>query len=434
MKVKNLFKKFVGAALAAALLLSVGACRRNVIMSNGTVDLMRDVKAAPIKNDAAPSDDFVMQSGAFSLELFKQSFAAQQAESGNEDKSLMVSPLSVMLALSMTANGADGETLAQMEEVMGGLDTNSSHTKLDLDDLNKYLGAYAANLPSSKKAKLSIANSIWLHSEKVNVKKDFLETNASYYNAGIYGAVFDQGTLRDINNWVFDKTDGTIQNMLDKIPENAVMYLINAIAFDAEWQNIYTKDNIYEEEFNGTLGRKSVDMMHSAERFYIDDGRATGFVKPYASGYSFVAMLPNEDLSVDDYVNSMDWSEFMHAIGNADNREVQVTMPKFKAEYSEEMSDTLKAMGIEEAFDPRKADFSKMSEKPLYISRVLHKTFISVDERGTKAGAASSVEIKERGVADETKSIILDRPFVYAIIENETKLPIFIGTVMNVDN
>ena len=434
MKMKNLLKKFSATATAAALLLGVSACGRNAVMSEGTVDLMRDVKADTITNDVAPSDDFVRQAGAFSLELFKRSFAAQQAKDDSEDKSLMVSPLSVMLVLSMTANGAGGETLAQMEKALGGLDADVGKAGLNLYELNGYMSAYAASLPSDEKAKLSIANSIWLHNGKANAKEDFLKTNAAYYNAGVYSANFDQDTVRDINNWVSQNTDGTIENMLDEISENAVMYLINAIAFDAEWKCVYTKDNIRKGEFNGTLSRQSVDMMHSSEEFYIDDGRATGFIKPYASGYSFAAILPNEDVSIGDYVDSMNWSEFAQAIDGADNYQVQAVLPKFKAEYSAEINDTLKAMGIENAFDPQKADFSKMSENGLYISRVLHKTFINVDERGTRAGAASSVELKETGLVIETKNVVLDRPFVYAIIENETKLPIFIGTVMNVNS
>lgn len=434
MKVKNLFKKFVVTATAAVMLFGISACGRNAFISEDTVDLMRDVKADPIENDVLPSDDFVRQSGAFSLEFFKHSFAAQQAKNGSGDKSVMVSPLSVMLVLSMTANGADGETLAQMEKALGGLDADSSGADLNPDELNRYMSAYTANLPSDKKVKLSIANSIWLHNENAKPNEDFLRTNAAYYNAGIYSSAFDQDTVRDINNWVSRNTDGTIENIIDRISEDAVMYLINAITFEAEWQGIYTKDNICEGKFNGTLGQQSVDMMRSSEKFYIDDGRATGFIKPYASGYSFAAMLPNEDVSIEDYVNSMNWSEFVRAINNPDNKQVQVYLPKFKAEYSAEINDTLKAMGIDDAFDPGKADFSKMSENGLYISRVLHKTFINVDERGTKAGAASSVEFKETALALEPKSIILDRPFIYAIIENETKLPIFIGAIMNIND
>lgn len=435
MRTKRLLKNAAAFAISAALLLSVCACRRNDTMSSSTIDLMNNIKAVSIKNDTKPSDDFIMKSGAFSLGLFKQSFASQQEKSENEDKSLMISPLSVMMALSMTANGADGETLAQMEEVLGGLNTDGSDTKLSLDDLNKYLSAYAANLPSSEKAKLSIANSIWLHSGKVDIKEDFLKTNAAYYNADIYGSKFDKGTMKDINNWVSEKTDGMIENMMDDVSENAIMYLINALAFDAEWGKIYTENNIHEGEFNGTLGKQSVDMMSSTEAVYIDDGNATGFVKPYASGYSFVAMLPNEDISVEDYINSMNWNKFMYAIGNARETAVQVTLPKFKAEYSAEMNDTLKAMGINDAFESDKANFSKMADENLYIDRVMHKTFINVDERGTKAGAATSVEMRfgiRCGVMIPV--VCLDRPFVYMIIENETKLPVFIGTVMNVND
>lgn len=419
MKKEILFKKMACAVITGALLLNVCACTGSVKMSEGTINLMQGISASSVNDDIEPSNEFVEGTANFAVELFKQSADGM--------KNYMISPLSVMLALSMTANGAEGETLAQMEEVLSG--------SLDIDELNKNIGAFVANLPNDEKACLSVANSIWLCEGELNVKKEFLETNAGYYNADVYSAKFDEHTINDINNWVSYKTDGTIKQMLDEIPGGAVMYLINALTFDAEWKEIYTEDQIFDGEFNGVSGKQTVSMMSSREDLYLEDDRATGFIKPYAEGYSFVAMMPNDNIDIEDYIASMSGSEFISTIKNAKDGLVNVTVPKFKTEYAIEMSSALKSLGMTNAFDEKKADFSGIdSSSNLFINRVLHKTFINVDERGTKAGAATVVEMRGEVAAliEDVYTVNLDRPFVYAVIDNQTCLPVFMGAVMDV--
>lgn len=419
MKKENLLKKMACAVITGALLLNVCACTGSVKMSEGTINLMQGISASSANDDIEPGNEFVEGTANFAVELFKQSADGM--------KNYMISPLSVMLALSMTANGAEGETLAQMEEVLGG--------SLDIDELNKNIRAFVSNLPNDEKASLSVANSIWLREGELNVKKEFLETNADYYNADVYSAKFDEHTINDINNWVSYKTDGTVKQILDEIPGGAVMYLINALTFDAEWKEIYTEDQIFDGEFNGVSGKQTVSMMSSREDLYLEDDRATGFIKPYAEGYSFVAMMPNDNIDIEDYIASMSGSEFISTIKNAKDGLVNVTVPKFKTEYSIEMSSALKSLGMTNAFDEKKADFSGIdSSGNLFINRVLHKTFINVDERGTKAGAATVVEMRGEVAAliEDVYTVNLDRPFVYAVIDNQTCLPVFMGAVMNV--
>lgn len=395
--------------------------------------MMRGVKADSAKGNAEVSESFALEYSAFAYTLFQQVAFQEALSSAHQDKSMMISPLSVMAALSMTLNGADGETAVQMRQaLLSGYPLDSI---LPINDLNEEYSAWIQSLPSDKKAKLSMANSIWLREGQMNPKKDFLQTNANYYNAGVYSAKFDQSTRKDINQWVSDNTDGMIDEMLDDISDDAMLYLINALAFDAEWQEIYSEDKIHEGVFHGTTGNQTVDMMSSTESGYLDDGKATGFVKPYASGYSFVAMLPNEGVSLDEYIGSLDDAKLWPLLKNVDDRAVNVGIPKFTSAYEKDLVDVLKAMGMTDAFDPEKADFSNVgtteSGDKLYISRVLHKTRIGVDARGTRAGASTAVEFR-CGSAMMTPSVYLDRPFLYMIIENETCLPIFMGTVMNV--
>ncbi len=416
MKFGQKIKRMICAALAAGMLMNVCACGSG--MSKSTVNLMSGIRASSKNESVEPSDDFVGSYADFAINLFRQSAV--------DEKNAAISPLSVMLALAMTANGAEGETLAQMQNALGGM---------DIEDLNKYLSSYVKNLPSSDKSKITLANSIWLRDDKnrLNVNDDFLKANANYYSADAYSAPFDSDTLNDINNWVSENTDGRIKEMLNEISVDAVMYLINALTFDAEWLEPYVEDNVVEEEFNGANGKQTVDMMYSGESKYIDDGKATGFVKPYADGYSFVALLPNEGVSIGEYIASMSGEKFVESVKSAKSCTVSTAMPKFTTEYSVELSDALKAMGMTSAFDD-KADFSGIdSQNELFISQVMHKTYISVNERGTKAGAATAVEMRDGAVLEEIKYVMLNRPFVYAIIDNETNLPIFIGTVMNVE-
>ena len=379
-------------------------------------DLMNGISAEKVKGRAA-DNTFISSTADFAIELFKKA-------SGN-DKNSLVSPLSVMLALSMTANGADGETLSEMEKVLGGT--------ISIDDLNQYLYSYVKHLPSDKKAKLSIADSIWFRGDenRLKVQQSFLQKNADYYGAEIYRASFDEQTLKDINSWVSRNTDGMIDSIIDKIPADAIMYLINAVAFDAEWKNIYTKDRVQDGIFTSINGEKqSGKFMTSDEHTYLDDGKATGFIKDYAGeNYSFAALLPNEGVDINDYLSQLTGSSFMSIINNAKDEAVSAVVPKFSYDYSILLNDALISMGMPKAFDSSDADFSRLaasSAGDIYISKVMHKTFISVDEKGTKAGAVTSVEVRDSAVII-SHTVRLDRPFIYAIIDNSTGLPIFIG-------
>ncbi|WP_347490375.1 serpin family protein [Desulfoscipio sp. XC116] len=387
-------------------------------VSAQAADLMSGVKANTV--NTAVVDLTGDDSGAianFAVKLLQNSAVPEE--------NTLVSPLSVLCALAMTANGAEGATLAQMEDAFG----------LHVPELNDYLHTYLQNLPSGDKYKVSVADSIWFRDDKnLTVKKDFLQTNADYYSASIYKAAFDETTLKDINAWVSDNTDGMIENILDEIPNGAIMYLINALAFDAEWANIYSEDQVRDGAFTTESGAtRDVEMMYSSEHRYLEDGNATGFVKYYADRrYAFAALLPNEGVSVADYIASLTGDGLMSTLNNAQNVAVETAIPKFESEYAVEMNDILKAMGITDAFDADSADFTGIVESAgnIFISRVLHKTHIAVDEKGTKAGAATAVEMKLTGaLLDKPPTVHLDRPFVYLLIDCDTNLPIFIGTV-----
>lgn len=358
---------------------------------------------------------------AFAVRLFK--------ESNKNGENTLVSPLSVLCAVAMTANGAKGETLAQMETVFG----------MPIDEINHYLYSYINSLPQGDKYKLSLANSIWVtEDESFTVNHDFLQKNADYYGADVYKAPFDETTLKDINYWVNDKTNGMIPKILNEISPKAVMYLVNALAFEAEWMQPYEKSQVRAEKFTKEDGTKQdVEFMYNSESYYLEDENATGFIKHYTGQtYAFVAMLPNEGVSISEYVASLGGESLNTLLASAQNISVNVAIPKFETEYDVEMSEILKDLGMQNAFNSKEADFTELGVSTvanIFISRVIHKTFISVGEKGTKAGAATAVVMSESTqVGFEPKQIYLDRPFVYMLIDCENNLPFFIGTMMDI--
>jgi serpin B len=212
------------------------------------------------------------------------------------------------------------------------------------------------------------------------------------------------------------------------------------MVFDATWQDVYSLDQICDSTFNAFDGTKqTIEMMCSRETKYLDDGKATGFIKPYADGqYSFAALLPNEDVSVQDYITSLTGENFINTVKNAKTGIVNATLPKFTSEYKIEMNDALGSLSITDAFSDTLADFSKLGHSTygnIFINSVIHKTYISVDELGTKAGAVTAVEMyASSAMIADYYTVTLDRPFVYAIIDYSTNLPLFIGSVLSINN
>ena len=419
-----MYKKTFLAILSLILICSMAVNLTGCATKVQAADLMEGVQANTVTGKAA-DDAFAQSQMRLAVELFQSSVLE------SKDENVLISPLSIQLALAMTANGADGNTKAEMEALLGG--------EISLEDLNEYLYSYVNNLPSAEKYKLQIANSIWFRDDegRLQVEKDFLQKNADYYGAQAYKAAFDDQTLKKINNWIKDHTDGMIDSILDQIDEYAVMYLINALVFDAEWQHVYDKSDVYKGKFTNIGGtEKQVDMMHSEETVYLQDENAIGFMKPYSgSKYNFAVLLPNEGVDIYEYIAGLTGESLMETLSTPQLGMVMATLPKFSYEYELTMNDVLKELGMPSAFSGDTADFSKMAHSSrgnIYIGDVLHKTFISVDELGTKAGAVTKVEMNDESAPMSEWVVNLNRPFVYMIIDNETNLPVFIGTVMDV--
>lgn len=407
--------------LSAALSLSGCGAAQSV----QTEDLLADLEVSKIQAEADLTGSGADAAMDFSVRLFQETQDAGQ--------NTLLSPLSAMYALSMTANGAGGETLSQMEATLG----------MSVQQLNEYLCTYMQALPSEEKSRLHLADSIWLRdAEEFQPQQEFRETVAEYYDASVYKAAFNSRTLNEINAWIKQETDGKIPEILSKINDDAVMYLINALSFDAEWANPYTPESCSEGVFTCEDGSETdAEFMYSQEYRYLEDEHATGFLKYYYDhNYAFAALLPEEGMTVAEYVDSLTGEDLRNLLSGSREVPVDTALPKFEAKYSTDLSEPLQNMGIIDAFSSADADFSGIGvseDGPLYISKVLHKTFLSLDEQGTEAGAATAVEMASGSAmseSEEPKEVILDRPFLYLIIDCSADLPLFIGTAQSISH
>ena len=417
MKVKKMLAVFMSVLSLAACTLPFSGCGKivgNASDKDAKSGAVRNLTENISKNDSdskAADKEFKAAAASFSADLFKYNYS--------NGKTTLVSPLSVLTALALVQNGAQGNTLAQLEQALGGLDR---------DTLNAYMRAYCDFLSAGDE--LKIANSVWTDSS-AEAKRAFLQKAVDSYSAQLFSApLSDPKTVESINSWVKKNTDGMIPKIIEKADRYAVMMLVNAIAFDAKWETPYKRSDIGKLEFTSYSGsKKKTDFMCSTENVYLKDGGAVGFMKPYKNGrFAFAALLPDENTGIDDYVASLSGDKLMKIFSSAKRgNEVNVKMPKFRAEYRAQLIDTLKKMGVKDAFDSKTADFSSLIEnRDAYIATVVHKTFIEVDENGTRAAASTLVGADTMSLM-EPYSVFLNRPFVYMIVDTETNLPLFIG-------
>ncbi|MCK4346336.1 MAG: serpin family protein [Bacteroidales bacterium] len=356
----------------------------------------------------------------FGLKLFNEVLKSEDA-----GKNIMISPLSVSLALAMTYNGADGTTKEAMEKTL-------ELSGLTVDEINEnYKDLIDALVSVDPKVLMSIANSIW-YKHTFEVEQDFINANQDYYYAEVTPLDFcNPDAVNTINNWVADKTNNKITEILDYIPSDAVMYLINAIYFKGIWKFEFDESKTEEAPFylsDGTT--KDVPMMVQEASFnYLSNDILQALEMPYGIGnYSMILLLPKNDKTLNDITKQLtneNWNKWLSEFH--EEVKVQIHLPKFKFEYKNKLNDELINLGMGIAFG--NADFSKINpNRDLFISRVLHKTFIEVNEEGTEAAAVTLVELRETSVGGET--FIVNKPFIFVIKEKYTNSIIFIGKVM----
>lgn len=347
--------------------------------------------------------------------------------------SVLLSPVSILNALGMVANGASGTTLKQIETATG----------MSLHQLNDFLYTYRMSLPAdSKTCKAALANSAWLR-DTFRVEDAFLRSCVNYYSAEVYRSAFDGGLVTDLNRWVSKKTDGMISDLLEKEPgAQTMLYLVNAACFDAKWETPYTKENVRTDGiFTAASGkRQTADYLDSHETIYLSGNNVSGFLKPYDGGkYAFVALVPDEGVTLADYLRNLTGEHLYQLVTDHHYADVQASIPKFTARSELELEEPLRAAGISDLFDVSAADLRGLGSAPngntLYVNSVLHKTYLELDENGTKAAAATSLDVNGGAAppSEDIKTVTLDRPFLYMVVDTHACVPLFMGTVTSME-
>jgi serine protease inhibitor len=364
----------------------------------------------------------VAANNSFGFELFNQ---LQLKDRG---KNIFYSPLSVALALSMAYNGAHGETREAMRRT-------SKTEGLSLDEINQASAALLNALRSSDpKVELAIANSLWTHRD-VKFREDFLERNRQFFGAEVASLDFGApGTPSTINNWVSRNTKRKILAIIDQINPDDVMFLINAVYFKGQWENKFKKTLTRKEPFYPLSGpQKDVQMMSQSGNYQYYRGNKFQALRLFysAKSASLDLFLPDKDSSIDDLLKELNFERCRQWAGSFYDTPGDIRIPRFKISYENSLKDPLKALGMEVAFERGKADFSEMRDQnDLYISEVIHKAVVDVDEEGTEAAASTSVVMTQVS-ARLPFTFIADHPFVMMIRDQRTDAILFMGVVVD---
>ncbi|MBW8332144.1 MAG: serpin family protein [Prolixibacteraceae bacterium] len=360
----------------------------------------------------------------FGFELFRKVNASL-----DEPKNTMISPMSVSLALAMVYNGTDGNTKAQMEQMLHKAGMTS-------EDINQsYKDLVAALISHDPKVELSISNAIF-YRNSFPVKDAFKTTNKNYYNAEVSGLDFAKTaeTLNKVNGWVNTKTKGKIDKIIEEVKGGDIMYLLNAIYFNGEWKYRFdtkeTADRSFTKEDNTVV---QVPTMKIEEPFnYFNHSDFQLLEMPYGSGkYSMLIFLPASGKNTGDMISMMSSENVNEWISKLSEQKKEVFLPKFEFKFDNSLKDELAALGMTDAFDDAKANLSGISDAAqLVISEVMHKTYIKVDERGTEAAAVTGITVELTSMPVDN-SFRVDHPFVFAIREKDTQAILFIGKVMD---
>ena len=366
----------------------------------------------------------------------KNGFNIKLIKSTIKKENYLISPYSIEIALNMLKEGANGNTKDEIEKVL---------PNRKISDI-------------SIKNRVNIANSLFIKDKYKNtIKKDFKIALVDSYDSEV---LYDEFKTPDvINEWVNKKTDGMIKKIINKMDDNFVLGVANAIAVDVEWAKQFDCNDTTKEKFTKDNGKTiNVEMMHNSytndSYKYLESKDAKGIIIPYKSydsktgkidydngkNLEFIGILPNK--SVEEYIKDLTEDSLNNLIKSASSAsstyEIKLSLPRFKYEYSvDNFKDSLVKLGIKDAFDQYNADFSGIMKKSdmddnLYVGTAIHKTYIDLNEKGTKAAAVTFFGIDSYAALPQDKEIInieFNRPFVYMIRDTKTKEMLFFGAV-----
>ncbi|NES03863.1 MAG: serpin family protein [Okeania sp. SIO2F4] len=372
-------------------------------------------------------NQLVSANNKFAFQLFSEIHKYQSNEN------IFISPSSIAIALSMTYNGASVKTQEAMAKTL-----NFQGMSLEeINQANQELGILLDSLNSD--IKLNIANSIWT---KIGVpfEQKFLRINQEVYQSQVREIDFDNPQSPEIiNNWIKDNTKGKIDKIIDTLDRDSVMVLLNAIYFQGNWQQEFDNFSTLDRPFylsNG-IEKQHPTMLKLSQYSYYENQTFQAISLPYGEGHvSMYVFLPKEEIGLEKFhqtLNEENWENWMLKF---ESQTVTLSLPKFKNEYEVTLNNVLKTLGMEIAFDIKTADFSGMSSIPpeLYIDEMKHKTFVEVNETGTEAAAATSIAIGAASAMVTSLNMLVNRPFFFAIRDNNSGTILFMGEITNPEN
>ncbi|ARV61867.1 proteinase inhibitor I4 serpin [Nostocales cyanobacterium HT-58-2] len=419
----RLGRRYVLAAASLVLFSVMGCSQVNSSTSAFAQSRLPRSESPVSKQVSNPDSQLIAANTKFGFKLFSEVLK------NDNGKNIFISPSSVAIALAMTYNGASGSTKEAMAQA---LEWNG----LNLQQINSSYAALRKILENSdSKVQLTIANSLWANQD-ISFNPDFLKRNKDFYTARVTNLNFqDVGAPGIINNWVNENTREKINKIVETIEPDQVLFLINAIYFKGSWTNEFDKQQTGEYPFYLTSGQqKQYPMMsQSGDYRYYENQQFQAVSLPYGKDgkVSFYIFLPKQNSSLKNFYQKLSAENWANWMTQFRKREGSVRLPRFKMDYDITLNDTLTALGMGEAFS-NKANFSSMG-KNLKISQIKHKTFVEVNEEGTEATAATSVEIMPLSAQlppQQPFRMVVDRPFFCAIRDNQTGSILFMGSIV----
>ena len=414
--------KLTSLLFALNVLITSSSCDKAVQLENTTDKLPK-----PIKIELKAADNAMLQSDqAFAFEFFSKVFDEEQKEN---DLNFMVSPFSLSMALAMTWNGSDNETKLAIQNTlkldgMTDVEVNSYFKKLK--------EAFEKTDPSTK---LAIANSIWTN-KNIQILPEFISLNKNYFNATVDAVDFsDPTTTQRINKWADDNTNGLIKEVIEETSPRALMYLLNALYFKGIWTSEFDAKNTSKMPFTTEMGKsQNVDMMQQNAHFnYASDETMQMVELPYGNeAFSMMVLLPRQGKTIANIASNLQSKNYWTGMKNKlRNKDVDLFLPKFKTKYTKQLNSVLKNMGMDIAFSPDDADFSRMSNTSSFISFVKQFTYIATDEAGTEAAAVTVVGMETTSFPSQPEKVTFkaNKPFIYVIQEKSTGSILSMGSV-----
>ncbi|RQH28511.1 serpin family protein [Okeania hirsuta] len=425
-----MFKELMNKFSPISAKMSLGAIILIVILGvynlPGSTIILRNQKQHKLAQtvDTSTLNKLVNANNKFGFQLFSE------IQKSKSNENVFISPISIAIALSMTYNGAAGKTQEAMAKTL-----NFQGMSLEeINQANQDLGILLNSL--NPEIKLNIANSIWTR-KGISFYPSFIQVNQDFYQSQVREIDFDDPeSLKIINNWVKDKTEGKIDQIIQKLEPEDVMVLLNAIYFQGNWEEQFSEYSTKDMPFylaNGTQKQHPI-MFQSSRHLYYENQYFQAVSLPYKKGLvSMYIFLPREQVSLEGFyqvLNQKNWENWMKQF---ESYEVNLGLPTLKNEYEVTLNNMLKSLGMQIAFQGGRADFSGMSREKLFISEVKHKTFVEVNETGTEAAATTSVRITLESEVI-TVDMLVNRPFFFAIRDNNSGTILFMGEITNPEN